>query len=55
MRILTRYLIRAHGLYAWGADASEAWRHLEALEYLLRCELDARRLAAAAAPERGAR
>lgn len=29
------YLIAGHGLYAWGADAAQAWRHLEALETLL--------------------
>ena len=28
------YLIAGHGLYAWGRDASEAGRHLEALETL---------------------
>jgi methylthioribulose-1-phosphate dehydratase len=28
------YLFAGHGLYAWGADAAEAWRHLEALETL---------------------
>jgi methylthioribulose-1-phosphate dehydratase len=29
------YVIAGHGLYAWGADASQAWRHLEALDALL--------------------
>lgn len=29
------YVIAGHGLYAWGADATEAWRHLEALDVLL--------------------
>ncbi len=28
------YLLAGHGLYAWGRDAREAWRHLEALETL---------------------
>jgi len=28
------YLLAGHGLYAWGRDAAEAWRHLEALETL---------------------
>ncbi len=38
------YLIDGHGLYAWGRDMAEAMRHLEALEFLLQCELDLRRL-----------
>jgi methylthioribulose-1-phosphate dehydratase len=29
------YLIKGHGLYSWGANISEALRHIEALEYLL--------------------
>ena len=29
------YLIAGHGLYAWGADAQQAWRHLEALNAML--------------------
>jgi methylthioribulose-1-phosphate dehydratase len=33
------YLIAGHGLYTWGDDVSEASRHLEALEFLLECEL----------------
>jgi len=28
------YLLAGHGLYAWGRDTREAWRHLEALEVL---------------------
>lgn len=32
------YLIRGHGLYTWGADMAECFRHLEAMEYLLECE-----------------
>lgn len=27
-------LLRNHGIYAWGADAFEAKRHLEAFEFL---------------------
>jgi methylthioribulose-1-phosphate dehydratase len=42
------YLIRAHGLYTWGADLAEACRYLEALEYLFECELDVRKLRARA-------
>ncbi len=33
------FLIRGHGLYAWGADVAEALRHLEAFEFLFQCEL----------------
>jgi methylthioribulose-1-phosphate dehydratase len=29
------FLIRRHGLYTWGADATEVKRHMEALEFLL--------------------
>ncbi len=42
---LHAYLIDGHGLYVWGRDMTEARRHLEALEFLLGCELDLRRLA----------
>lgn len=38
------YLIEGHGLYAWGRDMHEARRHLEAFEFLLRCELQMRQL-----------
>lgn len=31
------YLIRKHGLYTWGADLTEARRHIEILEFLLEC------------------
>ncbi len=41
---LNGYLIDGHGLYAWGRDLTEALRHLEALDFLLGCELDLRRL-----------
>ena len=34
------YLLAGHGLYAWGRDMAEARRHLEALEFLLACELE---------------
>ncbi len=40
------YLIEGHGLYTWGRDMPEARRHLEALEFLLVCELDLKRLGA---------
>jgi methylthioribulose-1-phosphate dehydratase len=38
------YLIAGHGLYAWGADVAEVGRHVEALEFLLECELLLRRV-----------
>jgi methylthioribulose-1-phosphate dehydratase len=38
------YLIDGHGLYTWGRSIDEARRHMEALEFLLGCELDLRRL-----------
>ena len=41
---LHAYLIDGHGLYTWGRSMDEARRHLEALEFLLGCELDLRRL-----------
>jgi len=42
------YLIRDHGLYAWGADLAAAERHLEALDHLLAVELAVGQVAAAA-------
>ncbi len=33
------YVIRGHGVYAWGADVQAAFCHLEALEFLLECVL----------------
>lgn len=38
------YLLAGHGLYAWGATITQAQRHLEGLEFLLRCALEERRL-----------
>lgn len=43
-RPLYAYLIEGHGLYTWGHDMPQARRHLEALEFLLACELDLKRL-----------
>ncbi len=37
---LHAYLIDGHGIYTWGDDMAEARRHLEALEFLLDCELE---------------
>ena len=34
------YLIEGHGIYTWGKDMNEALRHMEALETLLKCELE---------------
>ncbi|WP_206688542.1 methylthioribulose 1-phosphate dehydratase [Cyanobacterium stanieri] len=34
------YLIRGHGVYTWGKDINSALRHLEAIEYLMECELE---------------
>jgi methylthioribulose-1-phosphate dehydratase len=33
------YLIRGHGLYAWGRTVAEARHRVEALEFLFECEL----------------
>lgn len=38
------YLIRGHGVYVWGEDMPRALLRLEALEFMLACELEARRL-----------
>jgi methylthioribulose-1-phosphate dehydratase len=33
------FIMRKHGTYAWGKSIADAKRHLEALEYLISCEL----------------
>lgn len=38
------YLIRGHGLYVWGADLPECFRHLETFEYLFQCELERKKI-----------
>ncbi len=38
------FLLAGHGLYAWGATAADARRHVEGLEFLLACHLEERRL-----------
>ena len=43
---LHAYLIDGHGIYTWGRDMAETRRHLEALEFLLACELDLKILGA---------
>jgi methylthioribulose-1-phosphate dehydratase len=40
------YLIRGHGLYAWGRTVEEARHRVEALEFLFECELHERLLKA---------
>ena len=43
------YLIRNHGLYAWGRDVDEAERVLEAIEWMIAAELAERQWKGAAA------
>ncbi len=38
------YVLAGHGMYVWGADGMQVRRHLEALEFLLTCALEERRL-----------
>jgi methylthioribulose-1-phosphate dehydratase len=38
------FLLAGHGLYAWGRTPAEAWRHLEAFDYLFALQLELRRL-----------
>ena len=38
------YLIRGHGIYAWGSDMAEAERIIEATEFLLACEIESRKI-----------
>jgi methylthioribulose-1-phosphate dehydratase len=38
------YLLAGHGLYAWGATMDDARRHVEGLDFLLRCALEERRI-----------
>ena len=38
------FLLGGHGLYAWGATAADARRHVEGLEFLLACHLEERKL-----------
>lgn len=37
------FLVRGHGLYAWGGDLAEAQRHIEGFEFLLACVWQERR------------
>lgn len=36
------YLIEGHGIYAWGATVAHAFRHLEAAEFMMQCDLHER-------------
>lgn len=38
------YLIRGHGFYTWGADMHETLKHIEALEFLFKCEYQLRKM-----------
>ena len=40
------YLIRGHGFYTWGKTVADAMRHVEAFDFLFRCELMLRGVAA---------
>ena len=37
------YVLRGHGLYAWGQDVDAALRAAEGLEFLMACELEKRK------------
>lgn len=41
---LPGYVIRGHGVYVWGGDMPGALARLEALEFMLTCELEMRRM-----------
>jgi methylthioribulose-1-phosphate dehydratase len=38
------YVIAGHGVYAWGSSVEHAFWRLEALEFLLTCELERRKI-----------
>lgn len=40
------YLIEGHGIYTWGVSMADAKRHLDAFEFILRCEIELRKLRA---------
>ncbi len=42
--MLMGYVIRGHGVYAWGATMDQALARLEGLEFLLACALERRKL-----------
>ncbi len=43
------YIIRDHGIYAWGRDMAEAERVMEAMEHILSCEIEMMKIKGAAA------
>ncbi|MCO6417767.1 methylthioribulose 1-phosphate dehydratase [Siccirubricoccus sp. KC 17139] len=43
--VVPGYVIRGHGVYVWAADMPGALTRLEALEFMLACELEQRRIA----------
>jgi methylthioribulose-1-phosphate dehydratase len=45
------YYIRGHGIYVWGPSMGAALARLEAIEFLLECELQRRKLARSNTPE----
>jgi len=45
------YLIRGHGMNAWGRSLDEAERVVEAMEHLLACELQMQQLQSGGRPE----
>ena len=45
-RHLHGFLIQGHGFYTWAADMASCERHIEAFEFLFRCELETRRITA---------
>ena len=49
------YLIRGHGIYAWGSTMNDCRRHLEAFDYLMGLELERRRIAGMHAKQGDAR
>lgn len=42
--VLPAYYIRGHGAYVWARDMARALTHMEALEFLLACELERTKL-----------
>ena len=37
------FLLRGHGVYVWGKTIAQAKRHLEGIEFLLKCKLELKR------------
>jgi len=38
------YILRGHGVYAWGPDIERCFWRLEALEFLISCECERRQM-----------